>query len=101
MAARRGPRVGGFERAGILIKEFRRLRDEDSRRAALPSAKALKDAAAWPVKRVRTLAVLCKLEPKLGLLRGDLLVLLDGFRKGFRELDLNETPPPHSVDLNA
>jgi len=95
------PPDDGFARAGLLLKGFRRLRNEDSRRAKLPSAKFLRNAEAWPIKRVRALAGLCKLEPRVGLPRDDLLELLDGFRKGLGELDLNETPPPLDVDLDA
>jgi hypothetical protein len=95
------PKVGAFERAGLKLSEFRLLRDEASRRAALPSAKALGNATAWPIKRIRSLAVHCKLEPAKGLLRGAVLALLEIFREEPRELDLNETPPPLSVDLDA
>ena len=95
------PKVGGFLRAGLKMREFRLLRDEGSRRAALPSARALGDAVAWPLKRVRSLADLCKLEPAKGLQRGAVLALLEIFREEPRELDLNESPPPLSVDLDA
>jgi hypothetical protein len=47
------------------------------------------------------LAALCKLEPAKGLQRGAVLALLEIFREEPRELDLNETPPPLSVDLDA
>jgi hypothetical protein len=95
------PRLGGFERAGLQLKEFILLQDEESRRAALPPAGALEDATAWPVKRIRSLAIHCKLKPVKGLIRSAMLDLLDVFREGPRELDLNGTPPPHSVDLDA
>jgi hypothetical protein len=47
------------------------------------------------------LADLCKLEPAKGLQRGAVLALLEIFREEPRELDLNESPPPLSVDLDA
>jgi hypothetical protein len=95
------PKVGGFLRAGLKMREFRLLRDEASRRAALPSARALGDAVAWPLKRVRSLAELCKLELAKGLQRGAVLALLEIFREEPREIDLNESPPPLSVDRDA
>ena len=67
----RVPRLGGFERAGLKLREFRLLQDEGSRRAALPPAEALEDATAWPVKRIRSLAVHCKLnQAREGLDKG-------------------------------
>ena len=95
------PKTGASLKAGLKLKEFRLLRDEESRRAALPSAKALGNATAWHAKRVRALAVHCKLDPAKGLQRGAVLALLEIFREEPRELDLNETPPPLSVDLDA
>jgi len=103
-SARRMPRIPqgvDFERAGLQLRAIRLLQDDASRRAALPPTEALEDPTAWPVKRLRSLAFHCKLKPAKGLMRSALVGLLGDFREGPCELDLNEAPPPQSVDLDA
>jgi hypothetical protein len=94
------PQVEGFRRAGLLLKAIRLLPDDASRREALPPARDLKDTIVWPIKRLRSLAVHCKLKPARILLRGALIRLLNEFREEPVELDLNEAPL-QSVDLDA
>ena len=95
------PQEEDFQRAGLQLKAIRLLQDDASKRAALPLAVALEDTIAWPVKRLRSLAVHCKLKPARGLMRRALIRLLDEFRDEEPvELDLNEAPL-QSVDLDA
>jgi hypothetical protein len=103
-SARRMPRIpqGVYhQRAGLQLRAIRLLQDDASRRAALPPAVALEDPTAWPVKRLRSLAFHCKLKPAKGLTRSALVGLLGDFREEPGGLDLNEAPPPQSVDLDA
>ena len=88
------PQVEDFQRVGLQLKAIRLLPDDASRRAALPLATALEDTIAWPIKRLRSLAVHCKLKPARILLRGALIRLLNEFREEPVQLDLNERGPP-------
>jgi hypothetical protein len=94
------PQVEDFQRAGLQLKAIRLLPDDASRRAALPLATALEDTIAWPIKRLRSLAVHCKLNPARGLMRRALIRLLNEFREEPVQLDLNEVPL-QSVTLDA
>ena len=95
------PKKVSFERAGLQLRAIRLLKDEESRREALPTTNALKSPTAWNLKRLRSLAFHCKLRPALGLARAALLEIIETFRRDPREPELNETPPPRSVDLDA
>jgi hypothetical protein len=94
-------RVDGFERAGRRLKAFKLLRDDASRREALPPAGDLKDSVAWPIKRLRVLAIQCGLNPSRLLMRGGLIRLVGEFREEPEDLDLGEAPPLQSADLGA
>ena len=82
-----------FRQAGIHLKAIRRLNDDASKRAALPtSALRLEDRSVWTNLRVRSLAVACDLAPPPGTRRKPFLKLIESFRREPETLDLNEEP---------
>jgi hypothetical protein len=84
------PQEVRVRRAGLLLKSIRTLTNDASRRAALPLPATLEGKVAWTAKRLRSLAIICELDPAKGLMRGPLLNLLNGFRGEPVELDQDE-----------
>jgi hypothetical protein len=81
-----------FRRVGLLLKAIKALGGVASKREALPTVADLNAKTVWTDRRLRSLAVACKLNPPQGSKRKPLLKLISKFREEPVDLDLDEVP---------
>jgi hypothetical protein len=86
------------------LKAIKALVDVASKRAALPTPADLDARKVWSDRRLRSLAMTCKLDPPQGSKRKPLLKLIEEFREELLvDLDLDEVPwqdaPPDAAEV--